>query len=183
MSRAEVDRLSGAVRFMHLCCRPRVVGLWLLTTDRGASRSVIADIWKRVTKLQRIFGFRCYSVLVFEGGGGLHAHVAFLGSSEIVDRLKRSMIFGPIIDCTRVRDPDGLARGYLAKERTPQAGWRRNHVLGGRLRGSHRLPGGGDRVRLSRDLERDAVEAGYVRAWRHTNAKRQDSARRHPCGG
>jgi hypothetical protein len=30
-------------------------------------------------------------------------------------------------------------------------------------------------VRLSRNLERDAVRAGYVRAWRHTNAKRQGS--------
>jgi hypothetical protein len=27
-------------------------------------------------------------------------------------------------------------------------------------------------VRLSRYLERDAVEAGYVEAWRHTNARR-----------
>jgi hypothetical protein len=35
-------------------------------------------------------------------------------------------------------------------------------VLGGRIRGSHQLEGGGDRVRLSRDLERDAVADGYI---------------------
>jgi hypothetical protein len=45
-------------------------------------------------------------------------------------------------------------------------------MLGGRLKGSHRLPGGGDRVRLSRGLERDAIDAGYVAPWQHTNAKR-----------
>ena len=39
---------------------------------------------------------------------------------------------------------------HLAKERTPQAGYGREGILGGRIRGSHRLPGGGDRVRLSR---------------------------------
>jgi hypothetical protein len=31
---------------------------------------------------------------------------------------------------------------------------------------------------MSRDLERDAIEAGYVEPWRHTNAKR--SALRKP---
>jgi len=61
----------------------------------------------------------------------------------------------------------------LAKERTPQAGYR-SRVLGGRLKGSHRLDGGGDRVRLSRDLERDAIEAGAIDPWQHTNAKRSD---------
>src|SRR5262245_1745202 len=63
-------------------------------------------------------------------------------------------------------------RKYLAKERTPQAGYRRSHMFGGRLAGSHRLPGGGDRVRLSRELERDSIEASYVEPWRRTNARR-----------
>jgi hypothetical protein len=35
----------------------------------------------------------------------------------------------------------------------------------------------GDRVRLSRELERDAVEAGYVEAWQHTNARRSAERR------
>jgi hypothetical protein len=52
------------------------------------------------------------------------------------------------------------------------------HILGGRIKGSHRLEGGGDRVRLSCELERDAIEAGYVEPWRHTNARR--SAVRKP---
>jgi hypothetical protein len=109
--------------------------------------------------------------VVFESSGGLHAHFVFVGNPEIARRLKASRQFGEIIDVRSVTDPHGLVK-YLGKERTPQAGYRRRHLLGGRIPGSHRLPGGGDRVRLSRELERDAIEAGYVEPWQHTNAKR-----------
>jgi len=81
-------------------------------------------------------------------------------------------VFGELIDVRPVTNSNGLVRKYLSKERTPQAGYGREHLLGGRLRGSHRLEGGGDRVRLSRALERDAIEAGYVDAWQHSNARR-----------
>jgi len=89
-----------------------------------------------------------------------------------------------LIDVRPVTDNNALAHKYLAKERTPQAGYRRGHVLGGRIAGSHRIPGGGDRVRLSRELERDAIEAGYVEPWRHTYAKRSAEEKPHrprPC--
>ena len=108
----------------------------------------------------------------------MHAHIVFLGTSEIVERLRDSAAWREIIQVDPVTDAGGLALKYLAKERTPQAGFRRNHVLGGRLKGSHPLEGGGDRVRLSRDLERDAIEAGYVEPWQHTNARR--AAERKP---
>src|SRR5262249_44920632 len=75
-------------------------------------------------------------------------------------------------------DPNGLVRKYLAKERTPQAGYGREHVLGGRIKETHHLDGGGDRVRLSRELERDAIDAGYIDLWRHSNARR--SSERKP---
>jgi hypothetical protein len=147
-------------------------GLWWLSTDRGTARSTIADIQKRITRLQVEHGLRPYNVTTLEGRGGLHAHITFLGDSEIARRLKSSAAFGEIIKADPVTDTAGLTRKYLAKERTPQAGYRRQHVLGGRLRGSHHLDGGGDRVRLSRDLERDAIDAGYVEPWQHTNARR-----------
>jgi hypothetical protein len=35
-----------------------------------------------------------------------------------------------------VADPEGLAKNYLVKERTPQAGYGRSD-LGGRIRGAH----------------------------------------------
>ena len=64
-------------------------------------------------------------------------------------------------------------KGYQAKERTPQAGYGRERQLGGRITGSHKLEGGGDRVRLSRELELDAIQAGLVETWQRTNAKRK----------
>jgi hypothetical protein len=158
---------------MELHCQRRRNGLWWLSTDKKSShRATIAAVQKWITKLQWRYGLRPYNVTAFETGGGLHAHIAFIGTAELAERLKASKRFGAIIKVGPVTDSQGLARKYLAKERTPQAGFRRNHMLGGRLGGSHQLAGGGDRVRLSRDLERDAIEAGYVEAWQHTNATR-----------
>jgi hypothetical protein len=172
ISGPELNRLSGAVRFMDLHGR-----LWWLHTNKAMARAAIADVQKRITRLQIEYGLRPYNLTVFEGQGGLHAHIVFTGDGEIVRRLKGSAAFGDFIKSARVTDSDGVVK-YLAKARTPQAGWGREHLLGGRLPGSHRLDGGGDRVRLSRDLERDAIDANYVQSWQHKNARR--SAARKP---
>jgi hypothetical protein len=168
----ELDRLDAALHFMKLHCQPRLSSLWWVTTDSPASRELIADVWKRITRLQSQYHLRPYSVAIFECSGGLHAHIIFIGTSKIARNLEASQQFGDVIHVRRVTDPYGLFQ-YLAKERTPQAGYRREHIFGGRRKGSHRLPGGGDRVRLSRQLERDAIEAGYVEPWQHKNAKRK----------
>jgi len=167
----ELDRLNGAVQFMRLYRWPKR-GLWWLTTNKGTARPTISNIQKRITRLQIEHGLRCYRVTTFETRGGPHAHMVFLGNREIAERLKSSTAFGEFIQVYPVTDPVGLTRKYLAKERTPQAGYARHHMLGGRLRGSHRLDGGGDRVRLSRDLERGAIDAGFVEQWQRTNARR-----------
>jgi hypothetical protein len=172
LSGPELDRLAGAVHFMELHCHRRGCRLWWLTTDRGTARTIIADIGKRITRLQHEYDLRAYTATVFETRGGLHAHIAFIGCADIDRRLKSSAAFGSIIKIEPVTDPGGLVRRYLAKERTPQAGYGRNHLLGGRLRGSHRLVGGGDRVRLSEGLKRDAIAAKYVEPWTQTNARR-----------
>lgn len=158
---------------MELHCQPRRCGLWWVSTNKDTPRSVIADIQKRITKLQGEHGLPRYSATTFESRGGPHAHVVFAGTGKIANRL-RSAAFGSMIEVAPVTDLNGLVRKYLAKERTPQAGYGREHVLGGRLKGSHQLAGGGDRVRLSRDLERDAIEVGYVEPWQHTYARRTD---------
>jgi hypothetical protein len=51
---------------------------------------------------------------------------------KCITRLQGACRLGDIIHVRRVRDPDGLFR-YLAKEQTPQAGYRREHnpVRGG----------------------------------------------------
>jgi hypothetical protein len=150
--------------------------LWWLTTRKGSSRQEIANYQKRITREQSARGIPAYSVWVFETRPQLHAHIVFLGNRDMADALRRSRL---CIDAKieRVTNIGGLKK-YLAKERTPQAGYRRRD-LGGRIRGSHLLQGGGDRVRLSRHLERDAIEAGLVDPWTHTNAKR--SAQRKDC--
>jgi hypothetical protein len=177
MTSAEVRRLSGAVRFMDLYRKRGQSGFWWATTNKGTTRNLIGDVWKRIGKLQGRSGIRQYSVTVFEASGGTHAHILFLGNEDIARRLKGSSIFGGLIHVAPVTDPTRLAQKYLTKERTPQAAYGRQHACGGRIRGSHRLEGGGDRVRLSRNLERDAVGAGYVDTWAHTNARRSPDKR------
>lgn len=167
----ELKRLDASVSFMALYCQRGRSELMWLTTSKGTSRSAIADTWKRVTRLQKQFELPSYSTAVFETRGGAHAHIVFIGMREIANRL-RAAKFGEFVKVDRVHDVAGLVRKYLAKERSPQAGFRRSHRYGGRIKGSHRLEGGGDRVRLSRDLERDAIDAGAIEPWQHTNAKR-----------
>jgi hypothetical protein len=145
--------------------------LWWLTSPKGSSRQEIAACQKRITREQAAHDLPQYSAWVFETRPELHAHFVFLGNRDIADALRRSRL---CIE-TKIEPVShiGGLKKYLAKERTPQAGYRRRD-LGGRIRGSHRLSGGGDRVRLSRQLERDAIEAHLVDPWTHTNAKRSD---------
>jgi hypothetical protein len=174
---AEIDRLSAALHFMASHCRERHRRLWWLSTDKGTPRQRIADIQKRITRLQKKCHLPGYNVTVFETRGGTHAHLVFIGTREITKRLEASAAFGRLIHVRPVPDANGLALKYLAKERTPQAGYGRGHILGGRIRGSHRLEGGGDRVRLSQTLEHDAIQAGSVKPWPHKNARRGGAGR------
>jgi hypothetical protein len=165
---AELRRLHGAVHQLQRATRSQGELSWL-TTPKGSTRDEIAAYQKRITREQAACGLPQYSAWVFESRPKLHAHILFVGNPNVVDTLRRSRlcIAAKIEPVTNI---EGL-KDYLAKERTPQAGYRRRD-LGGRIAGSHRLPGGGDRVRLSRQLERDAIEAGLVQPWKHTNAKR-----------
>ena len=109
-----------------------------------------------------------YSVKVIETSGGVHAHIVFVGKRGIAERFRASGFH-----VTHVYDAPGLV-GYLSKERTSQAQFGRT-LRGGRIKGSHPLEGGGDRVRLSEQLRFDAIGAGYVDPWQQTNAKRSDT--------
>lgn len=128
----ELERLSGAVRFMTLYRQPPQRGLWLATTNKGSTRFFIGDVWKRISRLQAIFDLPTYSLTVLETRGGLHAHITFIGTGEIARRLERAPAFLGLVDIRPAPDPNGLVRKYLAKERTPQAGYGREHMLGGR---------------------------------------------------
>lgn len=179
MHRKEIDRLSGAGHFMQNYLRSCAHGeLYYLTTAKGVSRETVADIQKRIGRLQSERDFYAYSAWCFETRPKLHAHFLFVGDSAVVERLKRSA-FGETVTIKRVYDLPGLVNGYQAKERTPQAGFGREGKLGGRIKGSHKLDGGGDRVRLSRELARDAIDAGLVEPWQHSNATRSHSRKEY----
>ena len=176
----ELCRLERASRFMELHCSPhRDVCLWVAHLSKGAGRAESSDVWKRVTRQQQQQSIFAYSALVFEPDDtGLHAHIIYIGDTRIEAHLRRSKAFASMFDAPdaieRVYDLRGLTQGYFAKMRTSNAGYGRTD-LGGRISGAHTLPGGGDRVRLSRELERDAIEAGYVKDWPHTYARRAET--------
>jgi hypothetical protein len=159
----EMKRISDAVHFMRSACPNN---LWHLSTDHGSGRNW--QVWKRITKLQGSHGLPKYSVKVIETRGGVHAHIVFVGDRDIADRLSASGF-----KVTHVYDAPGLV-GYLSKERTSQAQYGRT-LRGGRIKGSHRLEGGGAHVRLSGQLRLDAIAAGYVDPWQQTNARRSDT--------
>src|SRR5436305_906245 len=52
MSGAELERQAGAIHFMGLHCAPRRGGLWWLTTDRDTAPTTIANVEKRINRLQ-----------------------------------------------------------------------------------------------------------------------------------
>jgi hypothetical protein len=167
----EIQRFDGAVHFMQKHCQRAGGQLWWISTAHGSTRAFIDQVWKRLTNLQRAEDLPPYRAMTFETRGGLHSHIVFIGNRAVADRLKNSAALGSNINVGKVYDPAGLAQGYLAKERTPQASYRR-HLRGGRIKGSHRLEGGGDRVRLSDQLKNEAIVAGYVDPWQPENAER-----------
>jgi hypothetical protein len=174
----EIQRFDGAVHFMQKHCKRAGGQLWWISTAHGSTREFIDQVWKRLTKLQRAEGLPPYRAMTFETRGGLHSHIVFIGNRTIAARLQNSAALGDKINVGKVYDAAGLAQGYLAKERTPQASFRR-HMLGGRIKGSHRLDGGGDRVRLSEQLKLDALAARYVEPWQPENAKRTDDRKEY----
>jgi hypothetical protein len=174
----EIKRFDGAVHFMQKYCKRAGGQLWWISTAHGSTRDFIDQVWKRLTNLQRAEDLPPYRAMTFETRGGLHSHIVFVGNRSIADRLQTSPALGDKIKVGKVYDLAGLSQGYLAKERTPQANYRR-HFLGGRIKASHRLEGGGDRVRLSEQLKLDALEARYVEPWQPENAKRTDDRKEY----
>lgn len=75
---------------------PRSGQLFFASVHHATSRDIIADIQKRITKLQNGANLPPYSAWVFENSGGLHAHIIFIGDRDglIADRLEGSAKFG-----------------------------------------------------------------------------------------
>lgn len=177
----EVQRLSGACHYM-LTHRRR---LWFITIGDGVqqlptgeARAIVDAFLKALVTMQRKEGLPQDYALVWHCDKGLHAHVVCPANRRIRDALKKSARFGQYLHRRYVFDVHGLAR-YLSNEMTPQA----HHATGRRIRrkrGSHRLPGGGDRVRLSSALKKAAIASGHVQPWKPENAQRKPKEARAP---
>ena len=62
--------------------------LWFLTTEKGVSRETVANIQKRIHRLQHERDFYKYSAWCFETRPKLHAHFLFVGDTAVVERLE-----------------------------------------------------------------------------------------------
>jgi hypothetical protein len=174
LHQGEVKRLSGACHYMLTHRR----WLWFITVGdgiqqlpTGEARALVDDVLKMLVTLQKRAGLPQDWAQVWHCDKGQHAHIICPANRRILDSLKKSARFGKYLHQQWVFDVHRLAR-YLSNEMTPQA----HRSSGGRIRrktGSHQLPGGGDRVRLSSALKNAAIAAGHVELWQPTNAKRK----------
>lgn len=191
ISHHEVDRLYGAATAL----RSSQSVLFAVTV--AAHHLVTAEIRRLVdefirqleVEMERSGAPRRYWVAVWQVGDRdrgkmpyVHLTVAFPAGEgrRRLSRLQRRSTFSrhdrlPRTRCVHFRPVTDLAgwADYQAQERTPQANY--GNRRGQRRAGSHHLEGGGDRVRLSADLRHDAIEHGWVRDWKATNARRSES--------
>lgn len=177
LSVAETRIMSEAFHFMRRDRRP-LVWLTLEAHDAGelALRNLADKLKSDFGQMQRRADGPRYSLEILEGECSVHSNVVGavpvgLTAKSIIARLESSRVYGDGLNGQFVRDPDGLVN-YLSKEATTQA-----HFAAGRAfrraPGSHPLgEGGGDRVRLSRDLERDMIDAGVIEPRRRTYRSR-----------
>lgn len=134
----------------------------------GTTEEEINGFRRRLTNLQKQARIPQAWLSVEESDGGVHKHFLTLANDEVVERLETSRRFQATAVGTprfALKDAHASAAAYLTKEATPQAAYK-NPAVPHRKRGSHRLPHGGDRVRVSKALE------PYVEPWLRTNAKR-----------
>jgi hypothetical protein len=91
------------------------------------------------------------------------------GRDGLIDAVNNSSVYGRNVFAEPVTDVDGL-KGYLLKEATPQAAFRTGVR---RVKGSHPLAEGGDRVRLSPALRDSLIRAERVTQYQRTYAARR----------
>ncbi|MER0240371.1 helix-turn-helix transcriptional regulator [Fulvimarina sp. MAC8] len=157
-----------------------VLGDELLDCSSDVARKEASRFTSRIVLEQGRADLPPYWIVAFETECSLHANILFFGTKKIADRLHRS--FAPYMQgagaIQPVRGANGLKKtiSYLSKEGTQQAMVSCNLPMSTRRKGSHRLEGGGDRIRLSPALRRDAITAGVVEPWQRTNADRKTFA-------
>lgn len=183
-SPGEVDRVNGVVEAL----RSLKVSLFALTVaahgrPTAEIRRIVGEALRHIQQEQRRAGApRVYWMSVWHADPRPHAHIlAAFPPGEGMRRLKNVQDRPTFARhdrpgggrCIKVQPalPDWVP--YVLEERTPQANF--GDRKGRRRKGSHRLDGGGDRVRMSADLRADAIARGWVTDWKRTNARRSET--------
>lgn len=181
LSREELDRMAGAG--LHMIGLGRTVrwftlGDALLDMPAADALAIRDKFTRKLVRLQKEAKLPQYWCEVRETSGGMHFNIVALCTAKMAAALQRQ--FASYLAAKRavqpVSDMDQLMRDYLAKERTTQAGYGAiGKYLGRRRRGSHKLLCGGDRVRVSKTLKRDAIASGKIEPWQETNSRRAET--------
>ena len=168
----EVRRLSEASHFIER----RGLSAFLTIEPDDTVREVSDKVKSHIVTFQRRNACPAYWLEVLEPRPRLHVHLIAAAPDRhlrrMINSLSASPLFGERLEAKRVYDMTGLAR-YLSKFATPQAHYAAGFAFR-RVRGSHVMQG--DRVRLSRELERDMLAAAVIRPFVRTYAKRLPKA-------
>lgn len=174
LSPAETRLLSDAAHFMR---RGGARLIWIVVEahDQGelAARKLFDRVKSDFGQMQRRANSQRFYLELLEATGGVHSNIVGalppgLTARAIARRLATSRVYGPNVRAQAVTDLERLVGGYFLKEATPEAHFAAHRSFR-RNKGSHPLgAGGGDRVRLSRDLERAMFAAGAMQKRQRT---------------
>lgn len=181
LSAAEQRRMSAAA---HMLTSTGLRIWWftlgdeLLDLSRADAFAVFDKFTRALVRWQKRAGLPAYWFAVLETSGGLHFNVVAICAPEIAASLRRSFsrFMKDAKAAQEMWDERTWARGYGAKEATQESRYGREHLFAGqRLKGSHKLIGGGDRVRLSQALKSDGIDAKIIEPWDATHTRRTET--------
>ena len=191
LSAAEIERLRIATLYLEELGLPvwvANIGDGLLYRDERSARGVIAQAQSLVAQLQKRAGLPQFAVTILESTFGLHGNIIFVATNKVALQFGRSFLKKYLGEhkggacrtgfyrVKKTREDWASVRSYYSKERTEEAHAAYGHLSDHYTPGVHRLgQGGGDRVRLSRALDRHLLDLGLVEPYRRTNSRKLTS--------
>lgn len=191
MSAAEIERLRIATLYLEELGLPvwvANIGDGLLYRDERSARGVIAQAQSLVAQLQKRAGLPQFAVTILESTFGLHGNIIFVATNKVALQFGRSSLKKYLGEhkggacrtgfyrVKQTREDWASVRSYYSKERTEEAHAAYGHLSDHYTPGVHRLgQGGGDRVRLSRALDRHLLDLGLIEPYRRTNSRKLTS--------
>ena len=172
LTRPEVKRISDGRHYMRTMARRKRGSDWkVIGVDiaPGTSGADIEYFRRRLTTIQGEAGVAQLWLSVTETDPGVHQHFIAVVNSQALEKLTRAPKFNSLTargaPAFHFKPDHANVALYLTKEATTQAAYK-NQGVPYRKPGSHKLPGGGDRVRVSDEL------AKHVDPWKRANRKR-----------